>query len=169
MMPPVTPFIGFGRWCFFTLLAPSTSTWSASTIRSTVPRLPLSRPVTTITSSPFLILCMRLSCLQHFRGKRNDLHEAFGAQLPRDRPEYACPDGLELGCEQHRCVRVESDHRAVTAAHALGRAHHDRVIDFAFLYPAARRRILDAHFDHIADAGIAALRAAQHFDAHDRA
>src|SRR5207253_2518964 len=25
-MPPVTPFIGFGRWCFFTRLAPSPTT-----------------------------------------------------------------------------------------------------------------------------------------------
>src|SRR5262245_25122158 len=55
MMPPWMPFIGFGRWCFFTRLMPSTTTCPASMRRSTVPRLPLSRPAITITSSPLRI------------------------------------------------------------------------------------------------------------------
>src|SRR5688572_25758651 len=96
VMPPVTPFIGLGRWCFFTRFAPSTSTWSTSTIRSTVPRLPRSRPVVTTTSSPFLILFIGLSSLQHFRRERDDLHEALGSELARDRTEYARADRLEL-------------------------------------------------------------------------
>src|SRR4029079_14073399 len=66
-------------------------------------------------------------------------------------------------------LRVEAHERAVAAAHALGGAHHDGVIDFALLDAAARRCILDAHLDHVADRGIAALRAAQHLDAHDGA
>src|SRR3954470_22559284 len=54
-MPPVSPFIGLGRWFFFTRFTPSTTKCSASTRRSTVPRLPLSRPAITTTSSPFLM------------------------------------------------------------------------------------------------------------------
>src|SRR6185295_6162750 len=119
-MPPVIPFIGFGRWCFFTLLAPSTSTWLASTIRNTVPRLPLSRPATTITSSPLRILFIA-SPSQHFRRERNDLHEFLGAQLPRDRTENARAYRLELGREEHGGVRIELHQRSVAAAHALGR------------------------------------------------
>src|ERR1700722_11537568 len=53
--PPVVPFIGFGLTCFLTRLIPSTVTRSSPT-DSTTPRLPLSLPVVTITSSPLRIL-----------------------------------------------------------------------------------------------------------------
>src|SRR5256885_9078476 len=98
-MPPVCPFIGLGRWCFLTRLTPSTTTCSASTRRSTVPRLPLSRPDSTITSSPFLILCIsvfrsvfRSVFLQDLGCERDDLHEPLGTQLARHRPEDARAD-----------------------------------------------------------------------------
>jgi hypothetical protein len=58
MIPPVIPRIGLGRWCFLTLFAPSTMRWSSSSTRRIAPRLPLSRPVVTITSSPFFSLRM---------------------------------------------------------------------------------------------------------------
>src|SRR5687768_15266113 len=164
-MPPVCPFIGLGRWCFFTRFTPSTTTCSASTRRITVPRLPLSRPDSTTTSSPFLIRCIS----KHLWGKRYDLHEALGAQLARHRPENARADRLHLRRQQHRGVAVEADERAVGAAHALGGAHHDGVVDLALLHPPARRRVLDAHLDQIADRRVAPLRAAHHLDAHDRA
>src|SRR5262249_28167171 len=131
----------------------------------TVPRLPLSRPASTTTSSPFLILCMS----QHLWSERNDLHEALGAQLARHRPEDARADRLELGREQHRGVAVEPDERAVGAAHTLGRAHHDRVVDLALLHATARRGLLHADLDQVADGGIAPLRAAHDLDALDRA
>src|SRR5260221_7027358 len=60
-MPPVKPFMGLGRWCFLTRLTPSTTRCLASTIRSTVPRLPLSLPAVTMTASPFLIFSIALS------------------------------------------------------------------------------------------------------------
>src|SRR5262249_57783705 len=117
----------------------------------TVPRLPLSRPASTTTSSPFLILCMS----QHLWSERNDVHEALGAQLARDRPEDARADRLELGREQHRGVAVEADQRAVRAAHALRGAHHHGVVDLALLDAPARRRLLDAHLDEVAYGRIA--------------
>src|SRR5882672_1382209 len=162
-MPPVWPFIGFGRWCFLTLLMPSTTTCSASTRRSTVPRLPLSRPVMTMTSSPFFMRCM----LEHLWRERHDLHELLGAQLARHRSENARADRLEFRRQQHRRIAVEADQRAVGAAHALGGAHHHGVVDLALLHAAARRRVLHAHLDEVADRRVAALRSAHHLDAHD--
>src|SRR5262245_38870401 len=197
MIPPVTPYIGFGRWCFLTLLAPSTSTCSESIIRSTVPRLPLSRPVVTITSSPLRILLishprnislqrrrdaigsgvsvplristLQFAALQHFRRERYDLHEALGPQLPCHRPEYSGADRFELRRQQYGGVGIEPYDRAIAAAHAFSGAHDDRVVDLALFHASTRRCVLDAHLDHIAYARVAALRAAQYLDAHDRA
>src|SRR5687767_7956158 len=137
MIPPVMPFIGIGRWCFFTRFAPSTSTCWSSTMRSTVPRLPRSRPVVTMTWSPLRILRIPVPS-EHFGREGHDLHEALGAQLARHRPEDARADRLELRREQHGRVRVELDQRAVVAAYALRGAHHHGVVDLAFLHPPAR-------------------------------
>ena len=51
-MPPCSPFIGLGRWFFFTWFTPPTMTCVADT-SVTWPRLPLSRPAMTTTLSPF--------------------------------------------------------------------------------------------------------------------
>src|SRR5258708_7438994 len=80
MMPPATPAFGFGFWCFLTTLTPSTTSLPLSRTTDTVPRRPLSLPVVTTTSSPFLILLMSAS--DDFRRQRHDLHEAV-AQLAR--------------------------------------------------------------------------------------
>src|SRR5512147_491936 len=169
--PPVVPFIGFGLTCFFTMFTPSTTMRSSSTRCVTVPRLPLSRPVNTMTWSPLRILfmaCPSLPCRsEHFRRQRNDLHEALGAQLARDRPEDAGADRLELGVQQHGGVAVEANQRAVLATHTLGGAHDHGAVDLALLDAATRRGFLDGNLDDVADAGIATLGAAQHLDAHD--
>src|SRR5258707_351162 len=108
-MPPVVPFMGFGLVCFLTRLMPSISTRSNSDwVRNTVPRLPLSLPVMTTTSSPLRILFM-VGSLQHFWRQRHDLHEALVAQFARDRPEDARADRLELGVQQDGGVAVELD------------------------------------------------------------
>src|SRR5690348_16467399 len=95
--------------------------------------------------------------LQHFRRERNDLHETLAAQLARDRPEDAGTDRLELVVEEHGRVAVEADQRTIGAAHALGGAHHHRVVYLALLDLAARDRIADRNLDDISDAGVAAL------------
>src|SRR5882672_6958286 len=138
-------------------------------MRSTVPRLPLSLPVVTMTSSPFLIFSMSgpvSSRSEHFGRERNDLHEALGPQFSGHRPEDARADRLHLGCKEHCRVGVEPYAAAVGTPHALGGAYHHCVVDPALLDPAARRRILDAHPDHVADVGVAAFRAAEHLDTH---
>src|SRR6478609_8360766 len=108
-MPPVVPLSGFGLVCFFTRLMPSTIRCESSLRSETLPRLPLSRPASTMTSSPLRILFMNASSLQNFRGQRHDLHELLGTQFARDRAEDAGADGLQLAVEQHGGIAVELD------------------------------------------------------------
>src|SRR5512145_943352 len=118
-IPPVEPFSGFGLVCFFTRLIPSTTTWSSSLRSTTLPRLPLSRPASTMTSSPLRILFMTRPSLQNFGSQGHDLHELLGAQLARHRAEDAGADGLQLVVEQHCCVAVEFDEGAVLTTDTL--------------------------------------------------
>src|SRR6185437_8969255 len=163
-MPPGWLICGLGLVWRLTRLMFCTNTRSPAT-RVTSPRWPLALPVITTTWSPFLIRFMADS-LQHFRRQRDDLHEALAAQLARDRPEDAGADRLEFVVEQYGRVAVETDQRAIGAAHALGGSHHHGVVHLALLDLAARDRIADGNLDYVADAGIAALGAAQHLDAH---
>src|SRR5690606_34204986 len=166
IMPPCVPAIGLAFTCFLTTLMPSTSTWSASTRFSTVPRRFLSRPVKMMTSSPLRIFSM-LGSLQHFWGQRYNLHELFCTQFARDRSEDAGTDGFQFGVEQHGGIATELDQRAVFTANALSGTNHYCVVYFAFFNASAWGRIFDTDFDNVADGRITALRAAQHLDAHD--
>src|SRR5690606_31818410 len=103
---------------------------------------------------------------EHFGCERDDLHELLGTQFAGHGPEDARADRLVLVVEQHRGVAVEADQRTVGAAHAFAGAHHDGVVDLALLDLAARDRVLHRHLDDVADAGVAALGAAEHLDAH---
>src|SRR5690606_6491479 len=118
MMPPCVPAMGLALTCFLTTLMPSTSTCSASTRFSTVPRRFLSRPVSTMTSSPLRIFSM-MGSLQHFRSQRHDLHELLCTQLARDRSEDTGADGFQFGVEQHGGIATELDQRTVFATYAL--------------------------------------------------
>src|SRR5882672_1499315 len=135
------------RWCFCATFTFSTTT-RPSAMRTILPRRPLSLPVITMTSSPFLSFCMFVGPArapsEHFRRERNDLHESLGPQLARHGPEDAGADRLELVRQEHRRVAVEADERTVRAAHAAPGAHHHRVVDLALLHLAARNRVLDA-------------------------
>src|SRR6478752_6928455 len=164
-MPPGWFFIGLGFVCRFTWFTPLTTTCVSSTTRATSPRLPLSRPAMTTTLSPFLILRMCSlfeleAASEHFRRQRDDLHEPLGAQFARDRSEDAGADRLELVVEQHGCVGVEANQRAVVATNTLARAHDDCVVNLALLDAAARRGLLHRHLDHVANVRVAALAAA---------
>src|SRR5690625_3568758 len=167
MMPPATPAIGLPRLCFLTTLTPSTFTRSEPTRSSTTPRRPLSRPASTMTSSPLRIFCMTCP-LQHFRSQGHDLHELFCTQFARDRAEDTCANGFQLGIEQYRGIATKLDERTVLATNTFGGTHHHRVVDFAFFDASARSRFLDGDLDDVTDCGITALGAAQHLDAHYR-
>src|SRR5574343_719858 len=153
-MPPATPFIGFGRTCFFARLTPSTTTWSASTRRTTVPRLPLSLPVVTTTSSPLRIFSI-VSLLQNFRSQRHDLHETLGTQFAGYRAKDARADRLELVIEKNGSIAIEAHQRAIRTTNTLGSANHHGVVDITLLDTTTRRSILDAHLDDVANTGIA--------------
>src|SRR5690606_22705692 len=92
-------------------------------------------------------------------------HETLGAQLARDRAEDAGGDGFQLGVEQHGGIASEPDQGTVLAAHALGGAPHHGVVEFALLDAPAGSGVLDAYLADVADAGIAALGAAERVDA----
>src|SRR5690606_6524867 len=64
-------------------------------------------------------------------------------------------------------IAVELDQGAVLTAHALGRTHDNRVVNFALFHATTRRSNLDRDLDHITDACIATFGAAQHLDAQD--
>src|SRR3989338_1432106 len=149
---------------------PLTSRYSPRTC-STLPRLPLSLPAITITSSFFLILRMIFLDsiyfrLQHFRCQRNDLHELFGTQLACHRPEDTRADRLQFCIQQHSRIAIEPDQRTIRAAHALGSANHDGVVHFTLLYATTRSCIPDADLDDITNGSITALGTAQYLDAH---
>src|SRR5690606_24259559 len=94
-------------------------------------------------------------------------HVVLGAKFARNRSEDARADRLVLVVDQNGGVGVEADHRSVAALKVLGDAHDDGALHFALLHAALRGSFLDRHDDHVADRGVAALRATQHFDALD--
>src|SRR5690554_2694547 len=167
-IPPGVPACGFGFWCFFTMFTFWTRTLSFSgKTLITSPRVPLSLPAMTITSSPFLILRILPSALKHFRRQRDDAHELLGAQLAGHRAEYTGADGLQLIVQQHGRIAVKADHRPVGTAHTFTGANDDGVVDLTLLDAPTWNRILDADFDDVADAGVAALGTTKHLDTHN--
>src|SRR5205814_617534 len=123
------------------MLRPSTKTrlFLGSTA-FTVPVLPLSLPVITLTVSPLRILTRWATSyrasrvepqqagrdsgevtisLQDLRSQRDDLHEVAVAQLARHRPEDARAARVVGGVDDHRGVLVEGDVGAVLAAELL--------------------------------------------------
>src|SRR3954447_3762663 len=151
------------------MLRPSTNTRClfGSTL-STVPVLPLSLPDMTFTVSPLRIL-MPAMALKHLRGEGDDLHEVAVAQLARHGPEDAGAARVVGGVDDHGGVLVEGDVGAVLAPELLLRAHDHGRDDLALLHVAVRDRLLDGRDDRVADAGVAALRAAADADAQDLA
>src|SRR5882724_10919291 len=164
MMPPASVRPGL-VWRLMTFTPWTTTRCSVGSTRSTSPTLPLLRPAMTFTRSPFLIFILLVMGLQHLRRQRDDLHELLTAQLARHRSKDAGADRLVLLGDQHGGVAVETDGAAVDAAQREGGPHDDGAMHLALLHAAARDRLLDGDDDDIADAGILAARAAQHFDA----
>src|SRR3954451_22411328 len=107
--------------------------------------------------------------LEHLRREAHDLHEVAVAQLARDGTEDAGPSRVVLRVDDHRCVLVEGDVRAVVAPELLLRAHDHGLDDVALLDRPLRVGLLDRRRDHVADAGVAPPRAALDADAEDLA
>src|SRR4029079_3149414 len=107
--------------------------------------------------------------LEHLRREADDLHEVAVAQLARDGPEDAGAARVVLRVDDHRGVLVEGDVRAVIAPELLVRAHDDGLDDLALLDRPLRVGLLDRRGDDVADASVAAARAALDADAQDLA
>src|SRR3954447_11303471 len=135
----------------------------------TVPVLPLSLPVITLTVSPLRIFKRCAIALEHLGGQGDDLHEVPVAQLARHRAEDARAARVVGGVDDHGGVLVEGDVGAVLAAELLLRPDDDGGHDLALLDVAVRDRLLDRGDDRVADAGVAALRASAYADAQDLA
>src|SRR5438874_5024040 len=162
-MPPGSPMLGFE--CRRAMWTPCTmARASAGKTRSTLPCLPLSRPLMTTTLSSFLIFSFGIGS-QDLGSERDDLHEAARPQFARHRTEDAGADRLALAADQHRGVAVEADCAPVVTPDFLGGADDDGAVHVALLDPAARDRLLDRDDDHVADPRGLALRAAEHLDA----
>src|SRR3954468_4568864 len=173
--PPTSPArcasrIVRGRWWRVVMLRPSTNTrlFLGSTAL-TVPVLPLSLPVITLTVSPLRIFKRCAIALEDLRGQGDDLHEVAVAQLARHRAEDARAARVVGGVDDHGRVLVEGDVGAVLAAELLLGPHDHGRHDLALLDVAVRDRLLDRGDDGVADAGVAALRASADADAQDLA
>src|SRR3954451_3615007 len=151
------------------MLTPSTTTRSfLGSTRSTLPVLPRSLPLMTMTSSSRRIFT-EPAILEHLRGERDDLHVVAVAQLAGHRPEDARAARVARGVDDHGRVLVEGDVGAVLAPELLLRAHDDGLDDLALLDRALRAGGLDGGGDHVADVGVAAAGAALHADDEDLA
>src|SRR3954447_12149716 len=121
--------------------------------------------MTTTSSSRRILAPM----LEHLRRERHDLHEVALAQLARDGPEDAGPARVVLRVDDDGRVLVEGDVGAVLAAVLLLRAHDDGGHDLALLDRPLGVGGLDGGLDDVADARVAAARAAHDADAEDLA
>src|SRR5438067_12743414 len=116
-------------------------------------------------TSSFLRILSITTPLQNFRCQGHDLHELLGTQFARHRSEDTGADRLQLGVQEDGGVAVELHQGTVLAAHTLGGTHNHGVVDFTFLDAAARGSLLHGDLDHVANAGVTALGAAQYLDA----
>src|SRR3989304_2691502 len=103
--------------------------------------------------------------LQDFGRQGYDLHELFGPELPRHRPEDAGPDRFHLRVDQDRRVLVEPDVAPVSPPDFLGRPHHHGLVDVSLLHLAVGDGLLDADDDDVPYACVPALAPAQDLDA----
>src|ERR1700742_3931873 len=140
---------------------PSTMTRSRlGMARTTSAFLPLSLPDRTITWSPLWIFMS-----EHLRCERHDAHEALVAQLAADGPEDAGPARLLLVVDENGGVLVEADVAAVGTPLLLLGPYDDALDDVTLLDGGAGDGVLDRGHEHIADAGVAPARPAEHADA----
>src|SRR5215207_2647634 len=134
---------------------------STSMTRPCLPREPPRAwvgPEMTWTRSPFLIFAI----LNYLRCQRDDLHELLVAKLATDRSEDAGAAGVAIVLEDHRGVLVELDVGAVGTTGLLDGADDDGLDHIALLDVAAGDRVLDGRDDRVTEAGVPALRAAEH-------
>src|SRR5918992_5174985 len=141
---------------------PSTTTrFSLGRTCLTSPRLSFSLPEITTTVSPRLIL---RPILEHLRGQRDDPRVALLPEFAGDGTEDARPARGAVGVDDDVRVLPEPDVGAVVAARLLLGPHHDGPHHLALLDAATRGGLLDGGHDHVSNACVPALAAAEHTD-----
>src|SRR6185437_15775723 len=169
------------------MFRPSTVTRSFLGITaSTVPVLPRSLPLMTITWSPLRMRAgisgssrapgvprmrayVREEPLEHLRSEGDDLHEVALAQLAGHRAENAGAARVVRGVDEHGRVLVEGDVGAVLAPVGLLGAHDHGGHHLALLDRALRAGGLDRGGDGVPHARVAPARAAADADDEDLA
>src|ERR1700733_1671774 len=103
----------------------------------------------------------------HSRREADDLQVAAIAQFAGHGAEDAGTARILIFLveEDHR-IMIEADRAAVLAANRLLDAHDHALDNLAGLHIATGDRLLDAGDDDVAQSRGAALRAAEHLDAH---
>src|SRR5207253_108092 len=89
------------------------------------------------------------------------------AQFTRDWPKDTSATRVIFLADDHRCVVIEANMRAIRTDKLFRRSHDNRTHDFALLHRTTRRSYLYRRDDHIAHEAVAHARATQNSDAHD--
>ncbi len=129
------------------------------------PRLPLSLPVMTMTSSPLRILFIATPYSTSGASETIFMNRSLRSSRVTG-PKIRVPIGSSLAFNRTAALPSNLISEPSWRRHALGGANHHSVVDFAFLHAPARRCFFDGHLDDVANAGITTLRAAEHLDAH---
>src|SRR5690606_29498908 len=95
----------------------------------------------------------------------HDPHEVPLPQFPGHGPKDAGPARVALLVDDHGGVLIEPDGGPVRPPGRLLGAHHYGLDHIALLDHAAGRSLFDRSDNHVADARVAAVAAAQHADA----
>ncbi len=161
-----------GRMAFLTMLTFSTTTRSFSRQRAQHAARPcrLSLPAMTLTLSPLLD---RSSCSIHYAhlpysvsGARDTIFMYFLSRSSRATgPKMRVPRGAPSLLMSTAAFWSKLDVAAVGATDFLLHAHDDAAHDLALLDVAVGRRFLHAADDHVTEARVTALGAAQDLDA----
>src|SRR5215472_14822374 len=158
-----------GLLCLLTklILSMMIASLSGST-RSTLPVLPRSFPVITMTLS-FLRICTLFSrsSLEHFRRQGNNFQKFLRPQLARHRAENARANGFLLIVDQNGGVIIEADVGSVRPSYLLCRSNYYRFGYFTLFYLGVRDRFFYGYHNDVADRSILPFAAAQHLDALD--
>src|SRR5258708_9328998 len=101
------------------------------------------------------------------RRERDDAHDPLLAQLPAHWAEDARSSRVAAVPDQHGCVLVEPDVRAVAAATLVACAYQDGLDHVALLDARTRQGVLDGGHDDVTDACVSPARAAEHTNAQE--
>src|ERR1041385_6842911 len=126
------------RVCRLIMRAPSTITlpFFGETLMIR-PRLPLSAPAMTTTSSPFLtcipaiiLLISKIGDLNDLRRQGDNFHEFLFAQFTGDWSEDAGPARIQFFIDDNNRIAIKSQVRPIVSADGFACAHNNGINNF---------------------------------------